>query len=227
MEQFFSNVKDYYVKALDYIFNKFPLDDELLEHARVANVRQRRDRGFDSVLYFVERFPCLQRSNEAVDVLQTQFETYQITPFHSSVYRGDTDSDKDIRIDSIWVKIGEMTDADGTRQFKELSEVMLAILSLFHANADCERIFNLIRGMKTELHDQLLIPTLNNMLVQKCYNQARNIDCFDFSPDVATLRACKAATNNYNEAHPTKPKQILLASVQISSFLNKVQILIA
>ena len=162
------------------------------------------DNIFDSVLYFVKRFQCLQRSNEAMDVLQTQFETYQITLFHSSVYKDDTDSDKDIRIDSIWVKIGGMTDAEGTHQFKELSEVMLAIPSLFHANADCERIFNLIRRMKTELHGQLLVSTLNTMLVQKCYNQARNLYCYDFSPDVTTLRACKAATNNYNEAHPTK-----------------------
>ena len=162
--------------------------------------------GFDSVLYFVERFPCLQRSNEAVDVLQTQFETYQITPFHSSVYRGDTDSDKDIRIDSIWVKIAGMTHADGTHQFKELSEVMLAILTLFHANADCERIFSLVRKTKTELHGQLLTSSLNASIVQKCYNLARNIDCHEFSPDRATLRACKSATREYNLAHPTRPK---------------------
>ena len=63
-----------------------------------------------------------------------------------------------------------------------------------------------MEGVETELHGQLLVFTLNTMLVQKCYNQARNVDCYDFSPDMATLRACKAATNNYNEAYPTKPK---------------------
>lgn len=179
----------------------------MLEHARVANVRERKDREFDSVLYFVEHFPCLQRPDEAVDVLHTQFETYRITPFHQSVYKDtDSDSDKDMRIDSIWVKIGAMTDTDGRPTFKELSEVMLAILTLFHANADCERIFSLVRKTKTELHGQLLTSSLNASIVQKCYNLARNIDCHEFSPDRATLRACKSATREYNLAHPTRPK---------------------
>ena len=171
-------------------------------HARVANVKEKLAADFTSVNYFLKAFPCLQRSSVEVDVLQQQFALYQITPFSTKILLNS--QGKDERMDTIWARIGELQDADGTASFKELADVMLTILTIFHSNADCERIFSMVRKVKTELHGKLGLTTLNAMLVQKSYNHGANMDCFNFKPTKELLKACKSSTNAYNMQHSSK-----------------------
>lgn len=186
------------------MLTNFPLDDDLLEHARVANVKERRERNFDSIMYFLELFPSLRRSPAEVDALNIQFNRYQITPLHNDI-KLDADG-KDLRIDTIWSNLGDIQDCDGTSPFKELSVVMLVILSLFHANSDCERIFSMVRKTKSELKGRLELGSLNALLVQKVYQRATNVDCFNYEPTKDTLKACKGATKAYNKACNIKAK---------------------
>ena len=43
-------------------------------------------------------------------------------------------------------------------------KVMLAILCIFHSNADCERIFSLVTNNKTEFRPNMKTETLNSLI---------------------------------------------------------------
>ena len=82
--RFFENVRDYYVKACDYLRHKFPFTDEVVIHAEMANLDKITKLSFNSVKYFVERFPVLQKTlnynekNKFIDALQAQFYSLQV-----------------------------------------------------------------------------------------------------------------------------------------------------
>uniref|UniRef100_A0A8C4R2Q0 Uncharacterized protein n=1 Tax=Eptatretus burgeri TaxID=7764 RepID=A0A8C4R2Q0_EPTBU len=59
IQGFFSAVRSYYVKACNYIFKTWPLDDELAKHAQVLDVKLHQEVGFDCVEFFIKKFPCL------------------------------------------------------------------------------------------------------------------------------------------------------------------------
>ena len=73
--EFFSAVRKFYAKALDYVLDKFPLNDNALIHAEVADITKRKAAKFESLSYFVKRFPCLlpDASSETTDRLQMEF----------------------------------------------------------------------------------------------------------------------------------------------------------
>ena len=73
--EFFSVVIKFYSKALDYVLNKFPLNDNALIHAELANIIKRKAAKFESLSYFVKWFPCLlpDASFETMYWLQMEF----------------------------------------------------------------------------------------------------------------------------------------------------------
>ena len=141
----------------------------------------------------MEKFPCLSRPAEEVNKIRRQFDLLRITPLHHTIL-------KDKREDSKWVKIGEITDGDGNLIFAEVADMMLNILTFFNSNAECERIFNMVRKVKGELQGHMTIPTLTAKCVSKSFQASRGVECHEFNPSRELLRACKSATHQYNTA---------------------------
>lgn len=67
-EGFFKCVREYYVKACDYIISSFPWQSETLKHAQVADVTKRDVSKFASVQYFTDLFPFLIIKSEGESV---------------------------------------------------------------------------------------------------------------------------------------------------------------
>ena len=59
IQEFYKNVVCYFTEACDYIKKKLPLNEPLLQHAEVADVFLQQSAKSTSLLYFLERFPCL------------------------------------------------------------------------------------------------------------------------------------------------------------------------
>ena len=59
------------------------------------------------------------------------------------------------RIDIVWNRIGEVTSADGTKQFKPLFPIAKLTLSLPHSNTEEERLFSMIKRNKTAFRPNL------------------------------------------------------------------------
>lgn len=56
-------------------------------------------------------------------------------------------------MDTQWMEIGKIKGATGLPKYKELSEVMLAILLISHSNAECEQR----SGLSNETLESLII----------------------------------------------------------------------
>ena len=50
----------YYVAVCNSVISKFPLHDEVLQHARVANPMNRMEVAFSSLSFFVKRFHFME-----------------------------------------------------------------------------------------------------------------------------------------------------------------------
>ena len=90
------------------------------------------------------------------------------------------------RVDRYWVGVMKLTTAMGEPRFPTLTKVMVAVLSLPHSNADCERSFSVVRKVHTECRQSMNSDTLTALLQCKM-----NVDtaCHQFvvTDDMVTL----------------------------------------
>lgn len=184
--EFFSSVRNYFVAVSNYVLSKFPLKDDLLMHARVANPK-RLEMSFASVKYFVHRFHFME---DSLDQLELEFANYQSDPMMDSL--------PEERVDLTWSTISQMKDiSSGELKYGHLAKVMHLILSIAHSNAADERLFSMVRKNMTEFRPSLGTPTLSDLLTQKVASQARGEACFQVKFSDKVLEKCKAATMSF------------------------------
>lgn len=70
--------------------------------------------------------------------------------------------------------------------YSELADFALSVLSLPHANADCERVFSTVNCMKTKLRNRLNTETINGALHTKQHikgGRDSGKNCVNFQPN--------------------------------------------
>lgn len=88
-----------------------------------------------SMIFFRKLLPrCLVTDIQTVD---DEWRSLSFFNFPSKVYK-----EKDV--DAFWAQIEDQENEDGTKLFANISKIVINVLSLPHANADCERIFSAI-----------------------------------------------------------------------------------
>jgi hypothetical protein len=70
-------------------------------------------------------------------------------------------------MDMNWVMIGKMKDGGGVLKYSNLARVMLAILTIPHSNAQCERVFSTVTQNKTWTRASLNSDTIEALLLAK------------------------------------------------------------
>lgn len=181
-ENFYKSVFKFYITSCDYIINKFPITNETLKYAEVADLEKIENATFSSILYFIKMFPCMLKEvkgsetsedSEVIDELKKEFCALQIENIDSI-----TNSKK--RIDAQWVEVGNLKNASGTFKFKKISQIMLSLLLIPHSNAECERIFSMVKKNRNEFRSSMSNRTLESLLILKtndsklCYEQSFN-----------------------------------------------------
>ena len=79
---FYMMMRNYFVNVCNYIVSEFPLRSEVLHHSEVADISKQKMAAWESITYFVKKFPILvnQREDEsmhvAIDKLQEEFNEY-------------------------------------------------------------------------------------------------------------------------------------------------------
>lgn len=107
-QEFFSTVRKYFTVTCDYIRHKFPLKNETLNKAEVANLKFLNDASFTSLRFFVESFPQIlpQGKNEsrveAFDALEVEFAELQAHRIYEDILSEE-------RIDVQWSEVGRIT----------------------------------------------------------------------------------------------------------------------
>ena len=93
------------------------------------------------------------------------------------------------RMDHTWKNIGHKIDHSGELPFRDVSDVMLGILTIPHSSAHCERVFSCVRKNKTDVRNSLGDDTLEALLVVK----SNRVSCIDREYSSQTLRDLKSA----------------------------------
>ena len=101
-------------------------------------------------------------------------------------------------VDRYWAEVMGRRTAMGQLRIRVLTQVMVAVLSLPHSNADCERSFSVVRKVHTECRQSVSTDTLTALLQCKM-----NVDteCFRLSVTDEMVALAKRATHEYNLAH--------------------------
>lgn len=185
---FFDSVRKYFIKVCDYIIHKFPVNSDVLLHARVACLSSISDSSFKSVLFFTEKFPVLLNINEkdkhsAIDELHSEFCSLQLEDI-STILNVE-------RIDTQWGLVGQMKSSDGVLKYKNISSVMLGILTVPHSNSECERIFSMVTKTRTQFRSNLSDDSLETILIAKSMQQGM---CYEQQFDHAFLQKAKSAS---------------------------------
>ena len=186
LSQFYKDVRNFFVAAVDYMLLKFPFGDELLVNAAVADVNRREIATFSQVTYFTKRYECLHPCD--MDTVEAEFLAFQVSALPTL----------STRVDEAWCQLEALRSPDGSLRFQSLAKIMKGILVIFHSNSDCERVFSLVTKNKTEQRASMKTPTLSALVTRKVSMQARGVVCHreDF-PD-ETLRKAKRSTNCAN-----------------------------
>ena len=180
VEEFFDNVRKYFVTVCDYLVVKRPLQNEVLKHAEVADVRLQTTSKSADFLFFLNTFPVLIPAGSSKDSLLKEFCLYQWA---------DVSDCMDTRMDRTWNKIGCRVDTEGVVPFRDVADVMLGILKIPHSNAHCEKVFSCVRKNKTDTRSSMGDDTLEALMVVK----SSRVSCVDREYTSQTLRNLKGA----------------------------------
>ncbi|XP_046972275.1 zinc finger protein 862 [Vanessa cardui] len=89
--------------------------------------------------------------------------------------------------DKFWQLVSQI-DNEGTKVFKRLSTFMLAMLSLPHSNAECERIFSKVNDVKTKKRNKLITRSIRGNLLTQQSIKRHGQNCLDFKPGDEMLK---------------------------------------
>ena len=208
---FHKGVRNFYTTRTQYIIKMYPLNDEILKHARFVNFERRDQISFDSVQFFVHRFPHLHSltSPGEVEMLQEEFLSYQLqsdADIPDEVWEeAKVNENEDVyyRADVLWSHLCKIQIIGSSQlKFLRLAQVAKVVLVIPHSNASEERVFSMVHKNKTPFHPSLgLDGTFSSIIKVKL-----GVDdpCEKFEPTKQLLEKAKKARREYNKAHSSK-----------------------
>ena len=217
--KFYAGVREFFVGAAAYIAHKFLWDDPVLIHSCFVDFEKRKNVSFQSVEYFITRFPEHCPPADRTDELYDEYRVYQCLPaiphdilckFKSSATdteeeEAEEEEDPKIRADALWHELEKQRDLNGKKKFGLLAPIAKLVLTLPHSNADEERVFSLVRKNKTVFRPNLSLDTTLPSILQCKVNGFSHMNCFNFEPSCDLLQQAKQATWQYNKEHTSKP----------------------
>jgi hypothetical protein len=127
-------------------------------------------------------------TTESLDKLQSRFLNYQVDTLPQSVLSAK-------RIDVAWHQLSLIKDiATGLSKYDVLASVVKGILTMYHSNEDCERLFSTVRKNKTDFRASMSTKTLSSILTHKTMMSACSKVCYNVQHGDKLLRQAKSAT---------------------------------
>lgn len=179
--QIHMNIIHFYTSSLTYIKDKFPLNSDILKHAKFVDIERRDKVSFADVQFFFKKFTVPKCS---MDTLHEEFVNFQSSELPSTI-------SSETRCDRQWnILLNHRNHIDQTKPYENLARLALSVLTIPHSNAAAERIFSFVRKNRTESRSLMSTDTLSTLLVTKvrasCHRPIKLTDDF--------LKKCKRAT---------------------------------
>ena len=193
MKTMYDAIRQFYVTACNYIKKTFPINDNIIKHAEVADTTRRLSTSFADVRFFLDEFPFIMPPG-SVDDIEEEFNLYLLHDFPDFVVKNTGDTPKKPyceRQDKRWVYISKCRDlTTGNPLYRNLSHVMLSILSIPVSQAAAEREFSIIRKTYNENRCGMSIDTLEALLTIK-----NDTPCYEDTWTHEQMKEIKGATN--------------------------------
>ena len=164
-EAFFTACLNFHQTGFLHALKNFPLDNELLQHARIFNFLNQKC-SFESIQFLVEKLQhyvtftpheFLQLEEDFILLQSVALQDYTESALSEATIRGDTDGDSKIyRIDIFWHYLYVMK-IPGTNKskFENLFKLEKVVLSVVHSNAEKESLFSRARKNLTSQRTNL------------------------------------------------------------------------
>lgn len=176
------------------------LNEEVVQLKTLVTTSSRKLR------FFVDSFAAMlplrpgESKMEAIDALEVELSKLQAPDLPSHILQE--------RVDAHWRMVSQLRTADGSLKFGRIAEVMLAILSILsipHSNAECERLFSLVRKTRSEFRSSMSDKTLRHVLLAKCHQTGH---CHDQTYSEDFLKRAKSATTAFVQKYKNLPPSI-------------------
>ncbi|XP_062610502.1 uncharacterized protein LOC134272272 [Saccostrea cucullata] len=191
LHRFFLSIRKFYHAVTSKMLAKFPFKDVVVSNLAFLNPSNRGDLPPSALTVIAERFPSLVPQDQWQE-LEEEFMDYQTIP--------DTDlpcSHEDNRTDFYWGRILEMrNNITNTPRFPLMGKVVKAMLTVPNSNAECERVFSMVKKIQTETRANLDNKTICALLTTKVNNIQH---CNLVKPSKELLQSAKKACLSYNK----------------------------
>jgi hypothetical protein len=191
LSRFFSSVRKFYQVVAAKMLDKFPFKDPVVNCLKFLNPAMRGELPPSLITDLARRFPSLVPKDQ-LDQLEEEFMEFQITPALElpSFSEG-------TRPDVFWGEVTAMRNRiTNTPRFPLLSKIVRAMMTIPNSNADCERIFSMVKKIQTDTRSSLENSTLCALLTVKVNNSQQ---CHVLKPSKDLLKTAKKACVGYNK----------------------------
>lgn len=204
LNSFYNNCQQFFICACKQIKQRYDFANPILDKLKIFKPRYALGRtGEIRVPSLVPVLTLLPRVCSPDYYQQVDDEWRRL-----SFYPLDKDL-QDLETDVFWGKLLTLKNDAGIYVFENVAGCVLNILSLPHANADCERAFSKINRVKTKPRNRLLVPTVRGIVLASQHVGTHG-GCPNFKPSSEMLsRMTKDSLYN-------KPKNEVLSVKRIT-----------
>ncbi|XP_008180328.1 uncharacterized protein LOC100574388 [Acyrthosiphon pisum] len=203
-KEFFEKCRQFLQTASLELKKRYNMEDPIL--MQLSALKQKNALSLEfrqntpSLINLMKFLPCIVDINDSK--VQQIDDQWRKLPISATLIPEDIEFE--VQIDIFWWKI-----MNHSSEFTELCDFVLAVLSLPHANADCERIFSSINGLKTKIRSKLITHTVSGVLhTKQCITSGResNQNCTNFEPtsDMLSRMTSKSLYIKTNEEKETE-----------------------
>lgn len=169
---------------------KFPFKDPVISSLRFLNPTTRGCLQPSILTDLARRFPSLIPKDQW-DQLEAEFLDFQTIPSMEL-----PNFSEDTRTDIFWGEVIAMKNRiTNTPRFPLMAKIVRAVMTIPNSNAECERIFSMMKKIHTDTRSNLDNSTLCALLTVKVNNTQK---CHSFKPSKDILKTAKKACVGYN-----------------------------
>lgn len=163
VSEFKNRCRQFLQVACVQIRNRYDFSNEILSTLHIFNVNNAINpitrTSFPSMIRLCELLP---RCKDTMDIQNLDDEWRMMA--YSKI---PTNILQETEIDSFWGKMYNFKNENNVFPFRNLAKFILNILSLPHANADCERIFSLMNIIKSKIRNNLNNDSVSKITLAK------------------------------------------------------------
>ncbi|CAG4994901.1 unnamed protein product [Parnassius apollo] len=192
VNKFYASCREFYVEIVLQIQKRFDLNEKLFDILKYVDPKIARNLEKQSVKDVFDKFNFLTTKcnmQKADNELRNQA---LIDLKHFGVES--EEELKNMPADIYWNKVLSMKDYHGNFIYENLEVVISVLLAVPSSNTEVERLFSILKNVKTDKRNRLSNETLNGLFHTKFGMQANN--CSILEPNSAMISAAKYYKSN-------------------------------